>query len=70
MNLNNLRPNLLGHDLGPVLSSFHRCVRLRLTHEHGVADDLLLVKHVSGNEAICGGIDSLVRIAHTMTWSA
>jgi len=39
------------------LSDAHRPIRLRLSTAQGVADDLLLVKHVSGSESICGGID-------------
>jgi uncharacterized protein involved in type VI secretion and phage assembly len=39
------------------LSDAHRPIRLRLSNAQGVADDLLLVKHVSGSESICGGID-------------
>jgi type VI secretion system secreted protein VgrG len=39
------------------LSDARRPIRLRLSNERGVADDLLLVKHVSGSETICGGID-------------
>jgi type VI secretion system secreted protein VgrG len=35
----------------------NRPIRLRLSARNGVADDVLLVKHVSGVETICGGID-------------
>ena len=35
----------------------NRPIRLRLSTADGVLDDLLLVKHVSGKESICGGID-------------
>lgn len=39
------------------LTEANRPIRLRLTTASGVVDDVLLVKHVSGVEAICGGIE-------------
>lgn len=39
------------------LTEANRPIRLRLSTEKGVVDDLLLVKHVSGVETICGGIE-------------
>src|SRR5437763_1359984 len=39
------------------LTDANRPIRLRLTGDKGVADDHLLVKHVSGIETICGGIE-------------
>jgi uncharacterized protein involved in type VI secretion and phage assembly len=39
------------------LTEANRPIRLRLTTAKGVADDLLLVKHVSGVETMCGGIE-------------
>jgi type VI secretion system secreted protein VgrG len=51
MNLNQLAASFMG------LTDANRPIRLRLSTERGVADDLLLVKHVSGVEAICGGIE-------------
>jgi type VI secretion system secreted protein VgrG len=39
------------------LTDENRPIRLRLFTSNGVVDDLLLVKHVSGVEAICGGIE-------------
>jgi len=51
MNLN----ELLAAGMG--LSEAQRPIRLRLSHEQGVADDALLIKHVSGIETICGGIE-------------
>lgn len=38
------------------LTDANRPIRLRLFTVDGVRDDLLLVKHVGGVEAICGGI--------------
>ena len=38
------------------LTEANRPLRLRLSHDKGVADDLLLVKHVSGVETLCGGL--------------
>jgi type VI secretion system secreted protein VgrG len=35
----------------------NRPIRLRLSNEKGVVDDLLMVKRVSGAETICGGIE-------------
>jgi type VI secretion system secreted protein VgrG len=32
-------------------------IRLRLSHRDGSLDDVLLVKHVSGQETLCGGIE-------------
>ena len=46
------------------LTEANRAIRLRLSGEQGVVDDLLLVKHVSGVETICGGIEySLLCVA-------
>lgn len=39
------------------LTGANRPIRLRLATERGIADKLLLVKHVSGAEAICGGLE-------------
>jgi len=39
------------------LTDMHRAIRLRLSTENGIVDDLLLVQYVSGVETICGGID-------------
>jgi type VI secretion system secreted protein VgrG len=51
MNLNNLPIDLTG------LTEANRPIRLRMSNEKGVVDDLLLVKQVSGVETICGGIE-------------
>ncbi|MEJ7804770.1 MAG: type VI secretion system Vgr family protein [Telluria sp.] len=51
MNLANLPLDLTG------LTEANRPIRLRLSNEKGVFDDLLLVKQVSGVETICGGIE-------------
>jgi type VI secretion system secreted protein VgrG len=51
MNFSNLPVELTG------LTEANRPIRLRLFTDQGVADDLLLVKHVSGVETICGGIE-------------
>lgn len=39
------------------LTDANRPIRLRIFTARGVRDDLLLVKHVSGIESMCGGID-------------
>ncbi len=39
------------------LTQSHRPIRLRLLHPQSVLDDILLVKHVSGRETLCGGIE-------------
>lgn len=39
------------------LSQAHRPIRLRLSHPQSMLGDVLLVKHVSGREAICGGVE-------------
>jgi len=49
MNLN----DIVGAGTG--LSGAKRPIRLRLSQEKGVSDDVLLVKHASGVETICGG---------------
>lgn len=41
----------------PGLTEANRPLRLRIATEKGIVDDLLLVKHVSGAESICGGIE-------------
>jgi type VI secretion system secreted protein VgrG len=41
----------------PSLTGANRPIRLRLATDRGVADDLLLVKHVKGIETMCGGIE-------------
>lgn len=51
MKLSNLPFELNG------LTEANRPIRLRLSTEKGVVDDLLLVKQVSGVETICGGIE-------------
>ncbi len=51
MNLIHLPVELTG------LTEANRPIRLRLSSEKGVVDDLLLVKQVSGVETICGGIE-------------
>jgi type VI secretion system secreted protein VgrG len=48
------------HDLSSALKSLtqaNRPIRLRISTDQGVADDLLMVKHVSGVETVCGGIE-------------
>lgn len=39
------------------LTDMNRAIRLRLSTADGVADDVLLVKYVSGIETMCGGIE-------------
>lgn len=39
------------------LTQSHRPIRLRLLHPQSILDDVLLVKHVSGRETLCGGIE-------------
>ena len=39
------------------LTGSNRPIRLRLWNENGVQDDVLLVRHVSGVETMCGGIE-------------
>jgi type VI secretion system secreted protein VgrG len=51
MSLNHL-PDALAE-----LTETNRPIRLRLSNETGSVDDLLMVKHVSGVETICGGIE-------------
>lgn len=52
-----MTPDLLPSDLIGLLSEANRPIRLRMGTSQGVLDDLLLVKHVSGVEAVCGGIE-------------
>jgi type VI secretion system secreted protein VgrG len=51
MNFSNLPDELTG------LTDANRPIRLRLSTEKGIVEDLLLVKQVSGVETICGGIE-------------
>lgn len=51
MNLQQFQASMTG------LRGTNRPIRLRLATERGIDDDLLLVKHVTGIEAICGGIE-------------
>ncbi|MES2743227.1 MAG: type VI secretion system Vgr family protein [Pseudomonadota bacterium] len=46
-------------------SDANRPIRLRLTHADGVADDLLLVKQVSGVETMFGGLQYQLRCVST-----
>lgn len=59
MNLETLAIELTG------LTGANRPIRLRLWNEDGVADDMLLVKHVSGVETICGGIEYVLLCVST-----
>lgn len=39
------------------LTESNRPIRLRLSHQNACLDDVLLVKHISGQETLCGGIE-------------
>lgn len=39
------------------LSEVNRPIRLRLSREDGVLDDVLMVKRVTGHETLCGGLE-------------
>lgn len=39
------------------LTQSNRPIRLRFSHPQSILDDVLLVKHVSGRETLCGGIE-------------
>jgi type VI secretion system secreted protein VgrG len=41
----------------PFLTQSSRPIRLRLSHPDSVLEDVLLIKHVSGHESLCGGIE-------------
>lgn len=47
------------------LTEANRPIRLRLWNEKGVVDDLLFVRHVSGVETICGGIEYVLLCVST-----
>lgn len=51
MNLKDLTSAITG------FSQANRPIRLRLSHEQGVLDDVLLVKRVAGTETLCGGLE-------------
>lgn len=51
MNFNDLAAALAG------LSAVDRPIRLRLFHKRRVLDDVVLVKHVTGHESLCGGLE-------------
>jgi type VI secretion system secreted protein VgrG len=40
-----------------ILTDTNRPIRLRMWNQSGVTEDVLLVKHVSGTETMCGGIE-------------
>lgn len=40
-----------------ILTDRNRPIRLRIWNQSGVSEDVLLVKHVSGTETMCGGIE-------------
>ncbi len=39
------------------LTESNRPIRLRLSHQNARLDDVLLIKHLSGQETLCGGIE-------------
>jgi type VI secretion system secreted protein VgrG len=41
----------------PSLTQLNRPIRLRLCHRDSALDDVLLVKHLAGQEMLCGGIE-------------
>jgi type VI secretion system secreted protein VgrG len=47
------------------LTEANRPIRLRLTGENAVLDDVLLVRHVSGSESMCGGLRYDLRCVST-----
>lgn len=51
--------------LTPLLTQSNRPIRLRLSHQNSVLDDVLLVKHVVGQETMCGGIEYRLLCAST-----
>jgi type VI secretion system secreted protein VgrG len=59
MNLNDLTGAMSG------LSESNRPIRLRLSHEQRVLDDVLLVQRASGTETICGGIEYQLQCVST-----
>ena len=59
MNVGQLAKELMG------LSGANRPIRLRLWNEKGIADDTLIVRHVSGVETLCGGIEYVLLCVST-----
>lgn len=57
--------NMFG--LSPDLTQSNRPISLRLWHQTSMLDDVLLVKHVSGQEALCGGIEYRLLCVSTRT---
>lgn len=51
----------------PSLSQRNRPIRLRLSPQKSVIDDVLLVKHVTGQETMCGGVDYRLLCVSTQT---
>lgn len=41
----------------PAMTESNRPIRLRLSHANAVIDNVLLVKYVTGQESLCGGIE-------------
>lgn len=59
MNLDTLAMELMG------ITGANRPIRLRLWTADGFVDDLLLVRHVSGVETLCGGIEYVLLCVST-----
>ena len=59
MNVGMLTKDLMG------LSGANRPIRLRLWNDKGIADDKLIVRHVSGVETLCGGIEYVLLCVST-----
>lgn len=59
MNVGLLAKELMG------LSGANRPIRLRLWNEKGIADDTLIVRHVTGVETLCGGIEYVLLCVST-----
>ena len=59
MNLDTLAMELMG------ITGANRPIRLRLWTQDGSVDDLLLVRHVSGVETLCGGIEYVLLCVST-----
>jgi len=49
------------------LTQSHRPIRLRFSHPNDVLDDVVLIKHVEGQESLCGGIEYRLHCIATQT---
>jgi type VI secretion system secreted protein VgrG len=53
------------YDLPVMLTDSHRPIRLRFGPQAGIADDLMLIQHVTGSETMFGGLEYILLCVST-----